>query len=132
MRTGRVLQVVVNRLRLRDPVAEATVETAREGVRNVVGAGALAARVAKIDETHLVLILEFRRERTPIVEGARLAGRGCTRWALRPELGARSRSGYQARQFSREMNSPWRPAVRQVRPARVEAHAKLSSVHVVP
>ena len=90
MRTGRVLQVVVNRLRLRDPVAEATVETAREGVRNVVGAGALAARVAKIDETHLVLILEFRRERTPIVEGARLAGRGCTRWALRPELGARS------------------------------------------
>ena len=31
----------------------------REGVELAVGAGALAARVAKVDERHLILILEF-------------------------------------------------------------------------
>ena len=31
----------------------------REGVDLAVGAGALAARVAKVDETHLILLLEF-------------------------------------------------------------------------
>jgi hypothetical protein len=55
------VHVVINHLRLRDPVADATVEAAREAVRLVVDAGALAARVAKVDETHLVLILEFSR-----------------------------------------------------------------------
>ena len=30
-----------------------------EGVRLAVDAGALAARVARVDETHLILILEF-------------------------------------------------------------------------
>ena len=51
--------VVVNHLRLRDPLIDATVEAAHEGMRMVVGAGALAARMAKVDETHLILILEF-------------------------------------------------------------------------
>jgi hypothetical protein len=51
--------VVINHLRLRDPVADATLKAASEGVQLVVGAGALAARVAKVDETHLILILEF-------------------------------------------------------------------------
>jgi hypothetical protein len=51
------LHVVVNHLRLRDPVADTTAEAAREAL--VVDAGALAARVAKVDETHLILILEF-------------------------------------------------------------------------
>jgi hypothetical protein len=54
------MHVVVNHLRLRDPVTDATVETAREGMRMVVEAGALAARIARVDETHLILILEFR------------------------------------------------------------------------
>jgi hypothetical protein len=36
-----------------------TVEAAQEAVRLVVDAGALAARVAKVDEAHLILILEF-------------------------------------------------------------------------
>ena len=53
------MHVVVNHLRLRDPVPDATVEAAREGMQLVVDAGALAARVAKVDETHLILILEF-------------------------------------------------------------------------
>jgi hypothetical protein len=53
------LHVVVNHLRLRDPVAASTVEAVQEAVRLVVDAGALAARVAKVDEAHLILILEF-------------------------------------------------------------------------
>jgi hypothetical protein len=53
------VHVVINHLRLRDPVADATLKAASEGVQLVVDAGALAARVAKVDETHLILILEF-------------------------------------------------------------------------
>ena len=53
------MHVVVNHLRLREPVPDATVEAAREGMQLVVDAGALAARVAKVDDTHLILILEF-------------------------------------------------------------------------
>jgi hypothetical protein len=53
------VHVVINHFRLRDPVSEATVEAARDGMQVVVDAGALAARVAKVDEKHLVLILEF-------------------------------------------------------------------------
>jgi hypothetical protein len=53
------LHVVINHLRLRDPVSEQTVEAARKAVQLVVDAGALAARVAKVDDTHLILILEF-------------------------------------------------------------------------
>ena len=54
-----VVDVVINHLRLRDPVADATVEALRTGVQLAVDAGALAARVAKVDEKHLILILEF-------------------------------------------------------------------------
>lgn len=53
------VHVVINHLRLREPVPDATVEAARKGMQLVVDAGALAARVAKVDETHLILILEF-------------------------------------------------------------------------
>lgn len=53
------MYVVINHLRLREPVADATVQAMREGVELAVGAGALAARVAKVDERHLILILEF-------------------------------------------------------------------------
>ena len=53
------MHVVVNHLRLREPVQDTTIEAAREGMQLVVDAGALAARVARVDETHLVLILEF-------------------------------------------------------------------------
>jgi hypothetical protein len=57
-KVGR-LHVVINHLRLREPVPEATVEAARTGMQLVVAAGALAARVAKVDDRHLILILEF-------------------------------------------------------------------------
>jgi hypothetical protein len=53
------VHVVVNHLRLREPLAEATIETAKNAVQLVVDAGALSARVAKVDDRHLVLILEF-------------------------------------------------------------------------
>jgi len=53
------VHVVINHLRLRDPVANTTVEAAQEAMQLVVDAGALGARVAKVDETHLILILEF-------------------------------------------------------------------------
>ena len=57
-----LMHVVINHLRLREPVADATVDAARKGMQLVVDAGALAARVAKVDETHLILILEFSTE----------------------------------------------------------------------
>jgi hypothetical protein len=52
------LHVVVNHLRLREPVADSTVEALQDGVQLAVDAGALGARVAKVDERHLILILE--------------------------------------------------------------------------
>jgi hypothetical protein len=60
-RPGRVstVHVVVNHLYLRDPVTDATVQAAREVVQPVVDAGAIAAQVAKVDETHLILLLTF-------------------------------------------------------------------------
>jgi hypothetical protein len=51
--------VVINHLRLRDSVSDATVEAAQQGIQLVVDAGGVAARVAKVDEKHLILILEF-------------------------------------------------------------------------
>jgi hypothetical protein len=56
------VHVVVNHLRLREPVPDATVEAARQGMQLVVDAGALSARVAKVDDRHLILILEFATE----------------------------------------------------------------------
>jgi hypothetical protein len=54
------MHVVFNHLRLRDPVSDETVQAARQGMQLVVDAGALAARVAQVDERHLILLLEFR------------------------------------------------------------------------
>lgn len=54
-----MLHVVINHLRLRDPVADPTVEAVRTGAQLAVDAGALAARVVKVDERHLILILDF-------------------------------------------------------------------------
>lgn len=55
----RPVHVVINHLRLRDPVSDATLESFRDGVQLAVDAGALEARVAKVDEQHLILILGF-------------------------------------------------------------------------
>jgi len=53
------VHVVVNHLHLREPPSDATLEATREAVQSVVDAGGLAARVAKVDDTHLILILDF-------------------------------------------------------------------------
>ena len=53
------MHVVVNHLRLRDPLAPATVEALQDGVRLVTDAGGLGGRVVKVDDRHLILILEF-------------------------------------------------------------------------
>ena len=54
-----LVHVVINHLHLSDPLTDATVKAAAEGMQVVVDAGARAARVARVDERHLVLILEF-------------------------------------------------------------------------
>jgi hypothetical protein len=53
------MYVVVNHLHFRDPVTDTTVEAARDAVQQVVDAGALAARVIKVEDTHLILLLDF-------------------------------------------------------------------------
>ncbi|HEY2354693.1 MAG TPA: hypothetical protein VGH79_07345 [Gaiellaceae bacterium] len=58
-RYGRAVHVVVNHLRLRDPLTEETVQACREGVRLVLEAGGSRGQVVKVDERHLILILEF-------------------------------------------------------------------------
>lgn len=51
--------MVVNHLHFREPVTEETVRAAQDAVRQVVAAGASAARVVAVDPTHLILLLEF-------------------------------------------------------------------------
>ena len=53
------MHVVVNHLYFRDPVSDATVRSAQEAVLRVVDAGGLEARVIKVEDTHLILLLEF-------------------------------------------------------------------------
>ena len=54
------MHVVVNHLHFRDPVTDTTVEALRDAAQQVVDAGGLAARVLKVDDTHLILLLDFR------------------------------------------------------------------------
>ena len=53
------MHVVVNHLHLREPVTDETVKAAQDAVQQVVDAGGLAARVIKVEDTHLILLLEF-------------------------------------------------------------------------
>jgi hypothetical protein len=53
------VHVVVNHLRLRESVGNATVRAAQEAVEQVVAAGGLMARLLKVDDTHLILVLDF-------------------------------------------------------------------------
>jgi hypothetical protein len=53
------VHVVVNHLRLRDPLSEQTVQAAEAGMRLVVEAGGSRGQVLKVDDRHLILILEF-------------------------------------------------------------------------
>jgi hypothetical protein len=53
------MHVVVNHLRFRDPVGDELAGAMQEAVQAVVGAGGVAARVIRVDDTHLILLLEF-------------------------------------------------------------------------
>jgi len=53
------MHVVINHLHFRDPVTDTTVEAFQGAVRQMIDAGGLAARVAKVDDTHLILLLDF-------------------------------------------------------------------------
>jgi hypothetical protein len=54
------VNVVVNHLHLREPLPEETLGAAQDVVKEVVDAGALAARIVQVEPTHLILLLEFR------------------------------------------------------------------------
>ena len=53
------MTVVVNHLHFTEPLTDDTVQACRDVAPRIVAAGASAARAVKIDETHLVLILDF-------------------------------------------------------------------------
>jgi hypothetical protein len=54
--------VVVNHLRFRDPLPDDVVQTCRDVVPRIVDGGATRAQVVRIDDAHLVLVLEFASE----------------------------------------------------------------------
>ena len=56
------MHVVVNHLHFRDPVTDATVQSAQAALPFVVESGALAVQVAKVDDRHLILLLQFATE----------------------------------------------------------------------
>jgi hypothetical protein len=51
--------VVVNHLRLSDPLTDETAQAFRDFVPRILDGGATAAQVVRVDDTHLVLILQF-------------------------------------------------------------------------
>jgi hypothetical protein len=55
------MHVVVNQLHFREPVSDATLEALQSAVLQVVDAGGVAARVALVDDSHIVLLLTPRR-----------------------------------------------------------------------
>ena len=53
------MHVVVNHLRLREPLSEETVAAFHDGVKLVTEAGGLSGKVVQVDERHVILVLEF-------------------------------------------------------------------------
>jgi hypothetical protein len=54
------MAVVVNHLHLRDPISDETVQAFRTIVPRIVNGGASAAQAVQVDDTHIILILEFK------------------------------------------------------------------------
>ena len=52
--------VVVNHLHFRDAVSEETLTALRDGLQQLVAAGGLGGRALRVDDTHVILILDFR------------------------------------------------------------------------
>jgi hypothetical protein len=69
--------VVVNHLHLSDPLTEDTAQAFRECAPRILDAGATAAQVLPVDDTHLVLILEFASAQDVTVWPPRSADLGC-------------------------------------------------------
>ena len=53
------MTVVVNHLHLSDPLTDETAQACRDIVPRILDGGAAGAQVVRVDDTHLVLILEF-------------------------------------------------------------------------
>jgi hypothetical protein len=53
------MAVVVNHLQLSDPLTDKTAQKFGEFMPRIVGAGATAAQVIRVDDRHLILILQF-------------------------------------------------------------------------
>jgi hypothetical protein len=53
------MAVVVNHLHLSGPLTDETAQKFREFMSRIVDAGAVAVQVIRVDDTHLILILEF-------------------------------------------------------------------------
>jgi hypothetical protein len=51
--------IVVNHLHFRDPLTDDVVRTCSDVVPRIVDGGATRAQVVRVDDTHLVLVLEF-------------------------------------------------------------------------
>jgi hypothetical protein len=51
--------VVINHLHLRDTLSDETAQAFRDIVPRILDAGGTAAQVVRVDDRHLVLILEF-------------------------------------------------------------------------
>jgi hypothetical protein len=53
------VHVVVNHLRLREPLPPESLESAENTGRALIDAGGLAFHLVRVDETHLILVLFF-------------------------------------------------------------------------
>lgn len=56
------MKVVINHLYFREPVTETLTELMQDAMRQIVDAGGKAARVLKVNDTHLVLLLDFQSQ----------------------------------------------------------------------
>ena len=53
------MKIVVNHLDFREPVTDSLAASFQEAAEAVVAAGGRSARVAQVDDTYLILLLEF-------------------------------------------------------------------------
>jgi hypothetical protein len=53
------VRIVVNHLRLKEPLTEAVIEAADDVTQRIVDAGGLAASLVQVDGTHAILVLTF-------------------------------------------------------------------------
>jgi hypothetical protein len=53
------MYVVVSHLYFREPVTDATLEALQDAMPQVVDAGGLAARTVRVNDKHLILLLDF-------------------------------------------------------------------------